>query len=67
MIDSGATASGGDTMAPSTKPTAHGIPSRKCAAAATMIGREHDAADGQQRDRPQIEFELAPAHRNRRV
>ena len=35
MIASGATASVGATMAPSTKPTAHGMPSTKCTAAAT--------------------------------
>ena len=34
-IASGATASGGDTMAPNTKPTAQGKPNRKCVAAAT--------------------------------
>ncbi len=34
-IESGATASGGDTIAPSTKPTAHGRPSSQWAAAAT--------------------------------
>ena len=27
-------------------------------------GREHHAAEGQQRDRPQVEAELAPAHRH---
>ena len=32
---SGATASGGATMAPSTKPTASGMPRSQCAAAAT--------------------------------
>ena len=32
---SGATTSGGETMAPSTKPTPHGNPSTQCAAAAT--------------------------------
>jgi len=34
-MESGATTSGGDTMAPSTKPTASGIPSSQCATAAT--------------------------------
>ena len=34
-IASGATASGGATMAPSKKPMAHGMPSSQCTAAAT--------------------------------
>ena len=34
-IDSGATASGGETIAPSTNPTGHGRPSSQCADAAT--------------------------------
>ncbi len=61
-IASGATTSGGATIAPSTKPTAHGRPSSQCAAAATAQVGEHDAADREQRDRPQVEAELAPAH-----
>ena len=34
-IASGATTSGGETMAPSTKPTLHGMPRSSCAAMAT--------------------------------
>ena len=36
-IDSGATASGGETMAPSTNATGHDSPSIQCAAAAATI------------------------------
>ena len=35
--DNGATASGGETIAPSTKPTAHGKPRSQWVAAATAI------------------------------
>ena len=59
---SGATASVGATMAPSTKPTASGMPSTKCATAATAQAGEDDAAEREQRDRAQVEAEFAPAH-----
>ena len=63
-IESGATASGGETMAPSTKPTGQAKPNNQwvAAATATVVKRR---TYGQQRDRAQIESELAPAHRDR--
>ena len=45
-IDSGATASGGETIAPSTKPTGHGRPRSQwvAAATATVVNTTHPTA-----------------------
>jgi hypothetical protein len=48
-IESGATASGGDTIAPSTKPTGHGSPISECAApaTATVVNTTHPTASSE--------------------
>ena len=61
-IASGATTSGGAMMAPSTKPTAQSKSKQIMRGRRHRAGREHHAAEGEQRDRPQVEPELAPAH-----
>ena len=62
MMASGATELVGDTMAPSTKPSAQLMPSDEMRRRRHRgTGKDH-AAERQQRDRAQIEAKLAPAH-----
>ena len=63
-IASGATASGGDTIAPSTKPTRTRHAEQTVHRGRHRAGGEDDAAEREQRDRAQVEAELAPAHRH---
>ncbi len=48
-IESGARASGGDTMAPITKPTGQGSPNSQCvpAATATVVNTTHPTASNE--------------------
>ena len=55
-------ASGGDTMAPSRKPTGQRKIHDPMRRGGDRERREHDASHGEKRDRAQIELELAPAH-----
>ncbi len=49
-------------MAPKTKPTAQGKPKQPVGRRCDRDRGEHDTADRQKRDRPQVEAELLPAH-----
>ena len=59
---SGATASVGATIAPSTKPTAQRHAEEKVHRGRHRAAGEDDAAESEQRDRAQVEAEFAPAH-----
>ncbi len=59
---SGATTSGGATMAPSTKATAHGMPSSQCAAAATAQVVNTTAPKASSVIGRRLKLEFAPAH-----
>ncbi len=61
---SGATVSGGAMMAPSTKRDRPRELQQVMRRRGDGAGGEHDAAEGEQRDRPQVEAEFAPAHRD---
>ncbi len=63
-IASGATTSGGATMAPSRKPMRPGQAEQIMRGGGDRAGGEDHAADREQDDRPQIRSELAPAHRD---
>ncbi len=62
----GATASGGDTTAPSTKPTASGKPNRKMHQAGDTGGGKDHRPHRQQFDGPQIVAKAPPSSSRRR-
>ena len=64
-IASGATASGGETMAPKHEADRPGKAQQPMGRRGDGDRGEHDAADRQERDRAQVEAELLPAHLHR--
>jgi len=64
-IAKGATASGGETIAPKTNPTDQASP-RASGGRGGSHGREHHTADSKQGNRTQTEAKFSPTHRDRR-